>query len=78
MDWIIALIIGLAGGGGGIWVWLTALNKKRIGEVNQQTDLALQEARLTAKRLVDEAETKAEKIISKAEAANEAVKQKKI
>jgi ribonucrease Y len=78
MEWIIALIIGLAAGGGSIWVWLTALNKKRIGEFNQQTDLALKEARLTAKRLVDEAETKAEKIVSKAEATNEAIKQKKI
>lgn len=78
MDWIIGLIIGLTAGGGTIWAWLSVINKKRIAEVNQQTDLALKEARLTAKRLIDEAETKAEKIVAKAEATNEAVKQKKI
>lgn len=78
MDWIISLIIGLAAGGGGIWVWSSALNRKRVSEMNQQTDLALKEAKISAKRIVDEAETKAEKILTKAEATNEAVKQKKI
>lgn len=78
MDWIIGGIIGLAAGGGVVWSWLSVLNKKRISQINQQTDLALKEAKLTAKRLVDEAETKAEKIVAKAEATNEAIKTKKI
>ncbi|MBP6184681.1 MAG: ribonuclease Y [Saprospiraceae bacterium] len=78
MDWIIGGIIGLLAGGSGVWSWLSVLNKKRIGQINQQTDLALKEAKLTAKRLVDEAETKAEKIVAKAEATNEAIKTKKI
>lgn len=78
MDWIIAIIIGAAAGGGGVWAWLSVLNRKHIAEINQQTDLALKEAKLSAKRIVDEAETKAEKIVTKAEATNEAIKTKKI
>ncbi len=78
MEWIIGGIIGLLAGGGGVWSWLSVLNKKRIGQINLQTDHALKEAKLTAKRLVDEAETKAEKIVAKAEAINEAIKTKKI
>lgn len=78
MNWIIGLIIGIVSGALVVWVWLSMLNKKRITEFNNQADLALKEAKLTAKRLIDEAETKAEKITAKAEAHNEAVKQKKI
>jgi len=78
MEWIIAIIIGAAAGGGGVWAWLSVLNRKHIAEINQQTDLALKEAKLSAKRIVDEAETKAEKIVAKAEATNEAIKTKKI
>ena len=35
----------------------------RIKEINKKSDLEIQEARLTAKRMIDEAETKAEKIV---------------
>ncbi len=53
--------------------------KKRIlEESNQKADLAVQEARLTAKRLIDEAETKAEKTLAQAEAKHESIKNKKI
>lgn len=52
--------------------------KRILEESNQKADLAIQEARLTAKRITDEAETKAEKIISQAEAKNEQIKNKKI
>lgn len=53
--------------------------KKRIlEESNQKADLAIQEARLTAKRLVDEAETKSEKILAQAEAKHESIKNRKI
>ncbi|HZV68763.1 MAG TPA: ribonuclease Y [Saprospiraceae bacterium] len=52
--------------------------KRLLEESNKQADLAVQEARLTAKRLVDEAETKAEKIEAQSEARNEAIKNRKI
>lgn len=78
MNWIIGLTIGIVSGALVVWAWLSMLNKKRITEFNNQADLALKEAKLTAKRLIDEAETKAEKITAKAETHNEAVKQKKI
>lgn len=61
------------------------VNSKAIEESNRQADLAIQEARLTAKRITDEASVdvekarvKAQEIISKAEAENERVKQQKI
>ncbi|MCF8238910.1 MAG: ribonuclease Y [Saprospiraceae bacterium] len=78
MELFIGIGIGLLVGGGVIWAWLSVLNKKRIDEVNANTDHVLKESKLTAKRLIDEAEVKAEKIVSKAEATNESIKQKKI
>lgn len=78
MELYIGIGIGILVGGGVIWAWLSVLNKKRIQEVNAESDLALKESKLTAKRLIDEAEVKAEKIIAKAEATNESIKQKKI
>ncbi len=78
MELYIGIGIGILVGGGVIWAWLSVLNKKRIEEINAESDLALKESKLTAKRLIDDAEIKAEKIISKAEATNESIKQKKI
>ncbi len=78
MELFIGIGIGILVGGGVIWAWLSVLNKKRIEEVNAESDLALKESKLTAKRLIDEAEVRAEKIIAKAEATNENIKQKKI
>lgn len=52
--------------------------KRLLEESNKQADLAVQEARLTAKRLVDEAQTKAEKIEAQSEAKNESIKNRKI
>lgn len=52
--------------------------KRLIEESNQKADLAVQEARLTAKRITDEAEMKAEKILSQAEAKHENIKNRKI
>lgn len=46
--------------------------------MNAKADLQIQEARLSAKRLIDDAEVKAEKIISKGERDNEKRKQQKI
>jgi ribonuclease Y len=53
-------------------------NQKSIEEQNRQADLIIQEARLTAKRVEDEASVRAEKLVSKAEAENERIKQQKI
>jgi ribonucrease Y len=52
--------------------------KRLLEESNQKADLAIQEARLTAKRITDEAEMKAEKVLSQAEAKHESIKNRKI
>ena len=57
---------------------ITKSNQGKIDEMNRKADLMLQEARLTAKRTQDEAQLKADKIVSRAESKNEAIKQKKI
>lgn len=82
MDWIIALILGLAGGGGAGYVIVNNIFKKsrqkQIEESNSKSDLILEQAKIAAKRISDEAEVNAEKILSKAESRNEQIKQKKI
>lgn len=75
---ILIALIGLAVGFAITTILNRTANRKRIEENNRQADLIVQEARLTAKRLTDEAEMNAEKAISKSEAANEKIKQKKI
>lgn len=52
--------------------------KRLLEESNQKADLAVQEARLTAKRIMDEAEMKAEKVLSQADAKHESIKNRKI
>ncbi len=52
--------------------------KRLLEDSNQKADLAVQEARLTAKRIVDEAEMKAEKVLSQADAKHESIKNRKI
>jgi ribonuclease Y len=52
--------------------------KRLLEESNQKADLAIQEARLTAKRITDEAEMKAEKVLSQADAKHESIKNRKI
>lgn len=82
MEIITGLVIGLVVGG--IVAYFIAgqavkkANQNAIEESNRQADLAIQEARLTAKRMTDEAAVQAEKIVSKAEAENERIKQQKI
>lgn len=82
MDIIIGLAAGLVAGLviGFLVVRaiLTKQQSKRNEESNRKADLALEEARLSAKRIVDTAETKAEKIVSQAEGKNEKIKQRKI
>ncbi|MFN4253802.1 MAG: ribonuclease Y [Saprospiraceae bacterium] len=82
MEPILGLIIGVLVGAA-IAYFLTAqiiqkANRSKIEESNRQADLAIQEARLTAKRLTDEAALEAQKIKAKTEADNERIKQQKI
>ncbi|MEZ4966112.1 MAG: ribonuclease Y [Saprospiraceae bacterium] len=78
MEIVIGAIIGLVIGGVAAYLFASQSNKKQVEESNRQADLAIKEARLTAKRVEDEAVLKAEKIVSKAESENERIKQQKI
>ncbi len=82
MDIAIGIAIGVVVGGIVAYVIANRANKqtnqKAIEEGNRQADLAIQEARLTAKRITDEAAVQAEKVVGKAEAENERIKQQKI
>ena len=74
----IGLVVGLLVG----YLALKGMMKKsiqnKVNEINSKADLEVKEARLTAKRLVDEAKNKANSITSKAESKNESIKQRKI
>ena len=50
----------------------------KIDEANKKADLTLKEAELTVERKLAEAQSKADKILSRSEAQNEKIKQKKI
>jgi len=78
ITYIILTIVGLGVGFGLTTIVNRGSNLKRTDEMNRQADLIVKEARLTAKRLTDEAETISEKAIAKAEANNERIKQQKI
>lgn len=82
MESILGLLLGIAGGGGaGFFIVRSLLvrsNQKKVDEINQISDLELEKAKLSATRILDEAENKAEKIVSKAETKNESIKQQKI
>lgn len=82
MDAITGIILGLLGGSGVsffvVRAILTKSNQKKLDEINQISDLEVEKARIAAQRVIDEANNKAEKITSKAEAKNEAIKQQKI
>jgi len=70
MDSILGLLLGIAGGGGaGFFIVRSLLvrsNQKKVDEINQISDLELEKAKIAAKRILDEAENRSEKIISKA------------
>lgn len=76
--YIILTLVGLGVGFGLTTLVNRGSNLKRTEEMNRQADLIVKEARLTAKRLTDEAEMVSEKAIAKAEANNERIKQQKI
>ena len=80
---LIASVIGalLAGAGIGFYFMKSLASKAsqgKIEEMNQKADLTIKEARLTAQRIENEAQFKADKLISKAETKNENIKQRKI
>lgn len=54
------------------------MQKAKIDEINNKADLTLQEAKLTAKRIEDEAKTKANSLLSNADSKHESIKQRKI
>ncbi len=74
----IGLLVGAAVGYIILQMTLKRSYQQKLEEINAKTDLEVKEARLAAKRITDEAEMKAEHIVSNAEAKNERVKQKKI
>ncbi|MCH2081263.1 MAG: ribonuclease Y [Saprospiraceae bacterium] len=74
----IGLVVGLIIGYLLVRAFLQKGNQVKIEEMNAKADLEIKEARLTAKRLVDDAETKADKLLSTAEGKHERIKQKKI
>jgi len=82
METILAVAGGLIIGGAiGYFLFKVILNKNlkfKIDEINRKSDLALEEARLTAKRTITEAEMKSERILAEANSKNEKIKQKKI
>lgn len=75
---IIGIIVGAAVGYFAVQAFLKRQSQEKVDESNRKADMALQEARLSSKRIVDEAEIKAEKLISSAENRNEQIKQQKI
>ena len=82
MEPILGAVLGIVIGGAlayfGVQTWLKRLNQDKIDEANRKADLAVQEARQTAKRLTEDAEAKANIVIEKAEHRNEQIKQQKI
>ena len=85
METIVGAIVGLlAGGGISFFLVKQAMSKNAqsaqslIDEANKNVDLSLKDAKLTAQRLVSEAESKASNLIEKSEIKNEQVKNQKI
>lgn len=82
MNTVIGLVIGLVSGGGIGYFLIRQFTAKdaqaKIDEANKTADLTLQEAKLAAKRVTGEAESKAENLVQKAELKNEQIKNQKI
>ncbi|MDX1683830.1 MAG: ribonuclease Y [Saprospiraceae bacterium] len=75
---IIAAVAGLVVGFVVGFLLIRRNNQGKIEEINKKADLVIKEARLTAKRITDEAENKADKIVGQSRSKNESIKQKKI
>ena len=79
---ITALAIGAVAGLVLGYVIAQALAKRglsaKLKDMEAKVDLEIKEARVTAKRVVSEAQTKADNLLAKAESKNESIKQRKI
>lgn len=73
-----AIVAGLVLGFVVAQVLSKRVQQKKLEETNLKTDLEIKEARLTAKRIIDEAEMKAKQFLANSESKNESIKQKKI
>ena len=85
METIVGAIVGLLVGGGiGYFLVKQLMGKNAqaaqslIDEANKNADLSLKDAKLTAQRLVSEAESKSSNLIEKSEIKNEQIKNQKI
>ena len=58
--------------------FIKRMQKTKIDEINKKADLTLQEAKLTAKRVEEDAKTKANGLLSNAENKHDSIKQRKI
>ena len=75
---VIGLVVGLLVGIFIARMIILRTNRSKIEDINKKVDLEIKEARLTAKRIIDEAEVKAQKKLGSAESHHEKIKQKKI
>lgn len=74
----IGLLVGAAIGYILVNTVLKRAHQKKLEAINAKTDQEITEARLAAKRILEDAEDKAAKIVDNAEAKNDRIKQKKI
>ena len=72
------LVAGLALGFVVMNFFVKKMQKSRIDEMNKKADLTIQEAKITAKRIEEEASIKADKLLSNAENKHDNIKKKKI
>lgn len=82
MELGIGIVIGIAVGAIiGFIITNTLIRRTKKGvidESNRKSDLVIQEARLTAQRMVDEATAKSDKVLAQSDNKNERIKQRKI
>ena len=74
---IAGLVIGVIVGFLVVNYFVKKMQRAKVEEMNSKADLTLQEAKLTAKRIEDEAKSKANNLMSNAENKHERIKQKK-
>lgn len=75
---LIGLVVGLVIGFVIFNIVSKRINKKKVEELNKKADLTLKEAKLSADRIVAEAEQKSTSMVEKAKIKNEQIKQQKI
>jgi ribonuclease Y len=75
---LIGIILGLPVGYFIIQLLTKNNRAAKLKEAHEKADLEVERARVTAQRKMDEADTRAEKILAQAERKNESIKQRKI